>query len=501
MQSRIPCSPGFCDYTEATDDRCGTPGVTKGSWRVGRAASCVSRCEACEACQFVSFDPAERDCSWFTSRSCDPARLKILKATWHHTLVVRSGVTASAVVTPRPLPEFPPIPPTMTEDGSQGHTPYFYKMDEPVRVRRTTSYGRGWQLLRSRGAGNEELGPCDPPQTAGSCGCSDVTTASSTDDDMPSCVRSAACGGGGGGGGATAPAAGVAIVLVLDMTRDDLRFPFGGNVRKAYEFQLRYVVRLLLSLRRVGNSLPVRLLASGERNLGAERQLAASFGATALPAGGRVPQHRAPAWASKWALSSFAKLRVLALTQFSAVVLLDNDTLVLRNIDSWPALALPPAGTPGAPDVAAVFGTKCWPRRELRAAAMVVRPNQQAMARAQALMADPATPVYDDNGEGSVWRRLHGRVSELPAGFCALRTSNFTAEEWAKVSVLHDPHLMHGFHRSGYEAATAAIVQGLEEQTSTLMVETFAPLLKQRRELKQFSSARGQRRGRGRGTR
>ena len=28
------------------------------------------------------------------------------------------------------------------EDGNQGYTPYFYKMDEPVRVRVSVSYGR-----------------------------------------------------------------------------------------------------------------------------------------------------------------------------------------------------------------------------------------------------------------------------------------------------------------------------------------------------------------------
>ena len=33
----------------------------------------------------------------------------------------------------------------------RGFTPYGYGMDAPVLVRETTSYGRGWQLLRSRG--------------------------------------------------------------------------------------------------------------------------------------------------------------------------------------------------------------------------------------------------------------------------------------------------------------------------------------------------------------
>ena len=52
------------------------------------------------------------------------------------------------------------------DDGTQGYTPYFYKMDVPVRVTNSISYGRAWQMLRSRGAGSNATGPCDPPQLA-----------------------------------------------------------------------------------------------------------------------------------------------------------------------------------------------------------------------------------------------------------------------------------------------------------------------------------------------
>jgi len=32
------------------------------------------------------------------------------------------------------------------DDGTQGYTPYYYKMDVPVRVRNSISYGRAWQV-------------------------------------------------------------------------------------------------------------------------------------------------------------------------------------------------------------------------------------------------------------------------------------------------------------------------------------------------------------------
>ena len=274
---------GFCAYTDgqsASSAACGTPGLVKGSWRLARAEQCVRWCEACEACVYVSFDSGDRDCSWYTV--CEVSHLKRLRSNWHHTLVVRRG---GAIVTPRPLPQLPPFPPDLPEDGTQGYTPYFYKMDEPVRVRRTISYGRGWQLLRSRGAGNEGGGPCDPPQRASTCSCSEegsrARVSGSTggggtrdaDSPMPRCVASAACGGGGagsgsggggggggsgsggggggggsggggGGVGAGAPqAGGTALVLVLDASKQELRFPFGGSLAKGYGFQVRGRVR------------------------------------------------------------------------------------------------------------------------------------------------------------------------------------------------------------------------------------------------------------------
>ena len=61
-----------------------------------------------------------------------------------------------------------------------------------------------------------------------------------------------------------------------------------------------------------------------------------------------------PAWASKWSRASFAKLRVLALEQLDTAVVLDTDTLVLRNVDVLASIS-PPAFH---------FGFKCYPRRE-----------------------------------------------------------------------------------------------------------------------------------------
>lgn len=205
-------------------------------------------------------------------------------------------------------------------------------------------------------------------------------------------------------------------------------------------------MRLLASLRAVKTTLPVHVLVSGYRVPAAEAAIA-SLGATLLPPE-KAPAVHVPAWGSKWARASFAKLRALALTQFDRVVVLDTDSVVLRNIDH---LARPDLAAP-----AFVFGYKCAPRRELRASLMVLRPSDEAWRSALRLARDPRTAIYDDLGEGSVWRHLFDAANELPVGYAALRPSDLPAAEWAKVHALHDPNLLRKTSRAGWREAKMA---------------------------------------------
>ena len=341
------------------------------------------------------------------------------------------------------------------DDGTDGYTPYFYKMDVPVRVRNSISYGRAWQLLRSRGAGSNITGPCDPPQLASSCNCStgqaqppNVGIADDHDTAaMPHCLPSSLCQTDDPPpqpDATRAPAGKVAILLFMDMQRQNMRFPIGTCVaclRRGYGKAVRELIRVLLSLAAVGTRLPVHVLASGERYPEVEAKLASRFGVSFIDTA--VPPATVPGWGSKWARGSFAKLRALALTQYTKLIVLDNDDVVLRNMDH---LAHAPA--PGF-----VFGWKCYPRRELRASTMVLEPQASAWQRASELLGLESTAVYDDLGEQSVWRRLYKVVYELPAGFAAMRTADLPAAEWPKVHVVHDAHLIHDVQRAGWHAA------------------------------------------------
>ena len=366
------------------------------------------------------------------------------------------------------------------DDGTQGYTPYFYKMDVPVRVANSISYGRAWQMLRSRGAGSNATGPCDPPQLASSCNCSTSTVLPHNKDlrddhdvtAMPKCVASPLCDTGPRASSASAPPRGKAsILLVLDMERKNLRFPIGtctACLRRGYGKAVREIIRILLSLRAVNTTLPVHVLASGERYEQVESRLANLFNVSFIPPtglqSGLPPPLPVPEWASKWAKGSFAKVRALALTQFERLVVLDNDDIVLRNLDHLV----------DAPAPAFVFGWKCHPRRELRAATMVLRPSLDEWRRASEIAASPSTAIYDDLGEQSVWRRLYSSVHELPAGYAALRTADLSATEWPKVHIVHDAHLIHDVQRAGWHAASMTpVLSAFDKRATKILNDQF----------------------------
>lgn len=364
-------------------------------------------------------------------------------------------------------------------------------MDVPVHERHTTSYGRGWQLLRSRGITDNAteiaalLGkPCDPPQKASTCACSERSTPwrlPADEPPLPRCVATTMCGSPLASRPLGAAPAGAAIVLSLDLNSSRVRFYYGRSPAPAYAASVRLVARLALSLRAVGSRLPIRLLASGFRSERAETVLAGlGVQVTAVP-GPSVPL---PGWASRWAAGSFSALRALQpelLPGIERAIYLDLDTVALRNLDHL-------ADSGGALP-AATFGFKCWPRPELRSAVMVLRPSANAVARALAALSDdggaPAGTVgavgaarfaADDNGVQSVWRQVWQQVHELPTAYAALRSADLSADEWSRVVVLHDPNLLRkakrgdGFRASGIEAK----VRSLDREAEKAMAEVEA---------------------------
>lgn len=101
---------------------------------------------------------------------------------------------------------------------------------------------------------------------------------------------------------------------------------------------------------------------------------------------------------------------------------------------------------------------------------MVLEPSLYLWQRSIVLSRDPATFVYDDNGEQAVWRRLFPSIHELPAGFGALRCSNLSAVEWQRAHLLHDPNLLRKSVRSGWRESQMDVrLKQLDEETDREM--------------------------------
>ena len=341
----------------------------------------------------------------------------------------------------------------------QGYTPYGYGMDTAVRVRSTVSYGRGWQLLRSRGVGNNATYPCELPQSVSACDCSSLSLPPfDGEDPMPRCTASKLCGPGYDTGFRmeARSRSRAAVVFVIDANASNLRFFYGKNVRKLLASQFGLAMRSIKSLRTANTTLPIHLLLSGVRAPSVEAWLPTIQSLNAhvltdadLPSWAVAPRNLAPAWGSKWARGSFAKLRALALTQFDTIILLDTDTVAFHPINHLvdASVLAPPA---------AVSAYKCHPRRELRTSVLVIQPSKDSYERALRLLSDPASAIYDDLGEGSIWRRLYPSITELPIGYAALRSTDLSAQDWPQVHLLHDPNLLRKASRSGWKAAGMA---------------------------------------------
>ena len=280
---------------------------------------------------------------------------------------------------------------------------------------------------------------------------------------------------------------GAAIVLVLGHNRSDVRPQFHQNPDAQYRDSALLVLRCVLSLRRVNTSLPIRLLVSGERERQREAVIA-SHGVGIVPT---PPLPAAPSWASPYMRGTFSKFAALALTEFSAILLLDSDTLALRGIDH---LALAP--TPAAyfhfdagyscpvPDLAAARGV-CGGGL-LNSGVMVLTPSARLLRKARRLMelsdreevlgAEGLFETSDQRLWHALYDEAHDWVHELPFGYNANADANLTRVEWGRVSILHDlvAQRRRGWGRSGH----AWLVDDLNRQAKSAMVEGLARVRK-----------------------
>ena len=254
-----------------------------------------------------------------------------------------------------------------------------------------------------------------------------------------------------------------AIALVLGFNSSHVRPSFRRDPRASYVDSAQLVLRNIISLRRVNTSLPILLLVSGERDANFEELLSSQYRVRITESAGLRP----PAWASPWMRGTFAKFGALTLHRYRRVIVLDSDTIVVKNIDHL-------SGAP--PPLAAYFhfdmGSTCpqRPTQEgrchlgvLNSGVLALEPDASRLAKArQLLTADDGSSLGEqskdalwETSDQRLWHALYARdtVHELPFAYNANADANLTLGEWRHgVSILHDIVVQRkrGWARSGY---------------------------------------------------
>jgi len=251
---------------------------------------------------------------------------------------------------------------------------------------------------------------------------------------LPRCIRTAACDALPAPGALPLPdqtLTGTTIAIIYGFERKRVRYNIKDTTLAAYLKDMTFIMRLVLSLRRVQTRLPIRLFVSGERHQPFEARLA-ELGVEISP----LPLPPLPSWANPWHYGSFTKLAALSLTDYRRVIVLDVDLFVLHNIDHL-AFAPAPAYVYRRPILA-----KCEPHRggdlqwDINSGLMVLEPSAERAAKLRAFL-NNSRKLTGDGGDQSVWRAFWPSVAELPTAYNTYKSDNVS--DWqSEVFVLHD---------------------------------------------------------------
>lgn len=258
---------------------------------------------------------------------------------------------------------------------------------------------------------------------------------------LPQCHAGAACHNCDGTGRPSAarqqPAAPTAAIVLFYGFDDEHLRRTNSRPLSQYLKDMMLMLRLVLSLRRVGTALPVRLYMAGQRFAKYE----VPFRRLHVHVVG-APYIRPAPWANPWHAGTFAKLHALALVDFRKVLVLDLDCVVLRPIDHMVAFPTPSFRYQTVPDK----GECRW---EINSGVMLLRPDTQEYARALDMKISlTGRSPSSDGGDQSIWRALYHSVHELPTGYNTFKYDLEGVQKWASeaIFVLHDGWTMRWSH-------------------------------------------------------
>ena len=232
----------------------------------------------------------------------------------------------------------------------------------------------------------------------------------------------------------------VPVLIYLTFSIKHVRNKYSAAPWRAYRREFNRVAHFLETARASNLSLPVYVVAGGDRNATAEAELI-KRGAAAVIEG---PLVAPPRWSSTFHKHSFNRIGALALTQFEKVVVMDNDMALFADIAELAA----------APTPAVVWHSASVTPKELRSqedcavtgGMFVFRPEKaeydRAIAHLHGMYNGTTSRRFKYDGSDQEFFRsfyaLDGRtLFELPIRYHATSYLKMPAAEWRKVAVMH----------------------------------------------------------------
>ena len=123
--------------------------------------------------------------------------------------------------------------------------------------------------------------PCQPAQSADACTCPNASAGDRAIGRLPRCIRTAACDR-ADMASAFENRADAAFAIILDHNKTRVRYWYRFDPFESYAANMHLTMRLVLSLKEAGTTLPILLLPSGGRHEGYEAALTRE-GVTVVP--------------------------------------------------------------------------------------------------------------------------------------------------------------------------------------------------------------------------
>lgn len=223
------------------------------------------------------------------------------------------------------------------------------------------------------------------------------------------------------------------IALTMMFNSSHVRPLFANKPTTAYTRELHRVANFLASARAVNTTMPITVLVGGKRFPKYESWLVETYPEVTLRP---LEPLAVPPWASQWHRHSFMRWSMLSLTEFDAIVHIDNDSQLFQNIDHIQHIDRIPA---------AVWhpGSRTSPP-SLNGGFLVFRPNATDLSRFSqyVVRSTPPTSPINDGSDQQILSTIGWEWSQLPLAYNTHRALCLSTTDWHRV---RNAHIINGY--------------------------------------------------------